>query len=189
MSIKGKFMVIDKIETVIRDKDGKIKSKRTINNSKFHRFMVYLGLAHDSIVVNGMAACAALIGNVAGAPAAFQYIGIGSGTTAASSTDAWLQSATCVASASSITRVSTTVANDTLQLVYTFGSAAGGGSLTGTYSVDEVIVANGTGTTGMTASGTHIALLRQVYTPADSCIFAQGDTIAVTVKIKCEQGA
>jgi hypothetical protein len=186
--IKQKFMMIDSIRVTVRDKNGKIKSDHIINNGRWHRFLCKIGLAHNSITNNGMAACAALIGNVASAPAAFQYVGIGSGTVASGATDAWLGSATCVASATSITRVSTTVTNDTLQLVYTFGSTAGGGSLTGTYSVDEVIVANGSGTTGFSASGTHIALLRQVYTPVDSCQFSQGDTIAVTVKIQVKQG-
>lgn len=189
MSFKYNMKVIDRIEIVVRDKNGKIKSKRVINNGFFHRMLCKLGLRHNSMVQNGLAACAALIGNVSGAPAAFQYIGIGTGTTAASSTDVWLQSATSVQSASSITRVTTTFANDTLQLVYTFGSGAGGGSLTGTASISEVIAANGSGTTAYTASGTNICMLRQVYSPVDVCNFTQGDTIQITIKVQCKQGA
>ena len=187
--LKERSMIIDRIEVVHKNKDGKIISKRVLNNSRFHRFLVRMGLAHDSITTNGMAACAGLIGNT-GSVTSFQYVGIGTGTVAAASTDVWMGSGTCVGSATSISRVTTTVANDTLQLVFTFGSTGGQGSLTATaVAVTEVIAANGTGAATYSASGSNICLLRQVYTPADTCNFGQGDTLTITIKVQAKQGA
>lgn len=188
MQYKQKMMFIDSISIVHKNKDGKVLSSRTINNSPFHRLLCKLGLRHNSMTINGLVGCAGLIGNTT-PPASMNYVGIGTGTVAASSTDVWLGSATTCQSASSISKVTTAVANDTLQLIYTFGSTGGGGSLTGTSSVSEVIAASGSGTTGSSASGTHTAFLRQVYSPVDVCQWTQGDTLQVTIKLQCKQGA
>ena len=191
MKTTRKIGYVDSIRIVHKDKDGKVISDRIINNGFWHRVLVKLHLRHNSVLNNGMALAAALLGNVASAPAAVQYVGIGSGTTAASSTDVWLQTPVTVQSATSITRVSTVVTNDTLQLVFTFGSTAAQGTITttGNFAISEVIASNGSGTTSYSASGTNIGFLHQVYSPVDNCNFANGDSLQVTIKVKCEQGS
>jgi hypothetical protein len=188
MKFKESASIKDQVRTTVYDKYGKIKSDRIQNNGLFHRFLVNLGLAHDSITNTGMAALSALIGAI-GSPPPMIYIGIGTGTTAASPSDTWLGTAVTIQQATSATRVTTTQTNDTLQLVFTFGSGGGQGSLSGTKAITEVVVTNGVGGSSYTVPSSNICLLRQVYSPADTCDFTAGDTIVVTVKIQNKQGS
>lgn len=175
----SKVSIVDQITITIKDKDGKIKKQKIINNGLFHRFLMKLGLAHNSMTNVGFAAAAGLIGNT-GSVTAFTVIGIGTGTTAAAATDTALGTAIKL-KAATVSRVQTTVSNDTLQLVATFSAALD--SLSGTNAITEVGAFNGT------TNGVSTMLLRQVYSPADTCNWDQGDTLQVTIKIQCKQGA
>lgn len=175
---KRKMTIIDSIRVTHRRKDGTIISDKIINNGWFHRFLCKLGLAHNSMTNVGFAACAGLIGDV-GSITAFTYVGIGEGTDAAAATDVELGSPVKLKSAS-MSRVTTTATNDTLQFEATFSSAD---TLSGTDAITEVAAFNGN------INGTSLMLLRQVYTPADSINWDQGDTYTLTVKVQCKQGA
>ena len=177
--IKQPTYIIDSIETIHFDKNGKILSKRILNNGKFHRFLKWLRLAHDSMTNTGFAAIAGLIGNT-GAIVAFTVIGIGTGTNAAGATDTQLQTP-AVLIAATVSRVTTGPTNDTLNLVHSFVAADG---LSGTaQAITEVGAFNGT------VNGTSIMMLRQKYTPADTMNWDQGDSLQVTVKVQVKQGA
>ena len=182
-TIFRKTIIVDQIEVVHRDKDGNVISKRIINNSLLRRILIKLGLAHNSLTEVGFAACAALIGNVSGAPAAFQSIGIGKGTTAppTPNTNTQLETSVKLKTSTTITRVTTDYTNDTLELIATFSNAIDG--LTGIDDITEIGAFNGN------LNGTSLMLLRQVYAPADVCNWDQGDTLQITVKVQCKQGS
>jgi hypothetical protein len=180
--INKQTVILDSIETVHRNKDGKILSKRILNNGRIHRTLRKLGLVHDSITSAGMAIVAGLLLVDVGGTA-FDYIAIGTGTTAAAVGDDATYTHECEAEearkAAVGTRVQTTYANDTAQLVATFAAADG---LTGTaMAITEVIVSNG--------AVVGVTLLRQKYSPADTMNWDQGDTLQVTVKVQVKQGA
>lgn len=113
----------------------------------------------------GLAEIANLAGSVS-SPTAFTAVGYGTGTTAFAATQTAL--VTEVArSAATVTRTTTTYANDTLQLSYAF-------TVGGTYSVIEYAVFN-----NATSGGTMLARTKQ--DSAKSC--TSGDTLTVTYKI------
>ncbi len=104
------------LELVVRDKEGNIKDVRRLKN----------------LVVNaGKAAVAGLINGIVTTP--FTYIAIGTGTTAPAATDTALGNEVKRKSATT-SRVTTTVTNDTAQLVVTFSSAD---TLSGTQAITE----------------------------------------------------
>lgn len=123
-----------------------------------------------NLVTNaGFAGVASRI-NGAGSEAAFTYIGMGTGTTAAAVgnttleteiTDSGLERANSTAS-----RVTTTQTNDTAQLVNTF-------SVTGTKAVTESGVLN--------AASSGVLLCRQVFSAIN---VVNGDSLQVTWKVK-----
>jgi hypothetical protein len=124
--------------------------------------------------------CAAIAGlmlvDVGGT--AFDYIAIGTLTTAASTADTAL-GAEKVRKASTGSRVTTSGPNDTAQLVVSFSSLDAG--LTGTMAISEVGVFN--------AASNGTLLMHQVYT-ADSLKWTpDGDTLTVTVKLQVKQGS
>lgn len=133
-------------------RDGKVIEERTIKN----------------IITNtGKAEIANLAGNVS-TPASFTYLAIGTGTTAAAATqtalvteitDTGLERA-----AATVSRVTTTATNDTLQLVKQW-------TATGAKAVTECGAFN--------AASTGIMLGRQVFSAINT---ANGDTIQVTYK-------
>lgn len=87
----------------------------------------------DNLVVNaGKAEVAQLIGAGLGGTA-FQYIAIGTGTTAESATDTAME-IEIARKAATVTNTTTTVTNDTAQFVATFSSSDG---LSGTAAVTE----------------------------------------------------
>jgi hypothetical protein len=137
----------------VRGSDGALKEVRHIKN-----LIVDVGKAAMASRLNG-----------AGAEAAYTYIAIGTGTTAAGADDTALGaeittgggargSATC-------TRVTTTVTNDTAQdlLLYTFTAA---------FAVTE------TGLFNLASAGTMLA--RQVFSAVN---VVSGDTLTVTWKV------
>lgn len=94
----------------------------------------------NNLTVNvGKAEVAKLIGAGLGGTA-FQYIAIGTGTTAEAATDTAMQTE-IARKAATVTNVTTTLTNDTARFVATFSSADG---LTGTAAVTEYGLFNAT---------------------------------------------
>jgi hypothetical protein len=176
--MKENFKLVDTVEVCIKDRYGNIKSKRIVNNGFWHRLLCKLGLKHNSILAVGMAEVAALICyGVAGTQ--FRYIAIGD-----DDTEVDIENDT--GCGNEITRVEATGSrlqtdydNDTAQWTVTIDND--GGNLTGTDNICEVIVVN--------ASSEGTALLRQVYSPADTLNWDNGDTLTVTVKVQIKQGS
>ena len=183
--MQERFKLLDEIRIVHKDKNGKVLSDRIINAGFWNRLLCKLGLKHNSMTNIGFAQTAAWILHDIDADhvtyANCDWLGIGTGTTAAAPTDVGLeiQKSRLVGTG---TRVTTTVTNDTAQLVVTFSKANDAG-LTGTMAITEVGMFWASGT------GTGVMLLRQVYTPADNCNWDAGDTLQVTVKVQVKQGA
>lgn len=104
--------------------------------------------------------------NGAGSEAAFTYIAVGTGTTAANAADTTLQTETASAGLSranaTASRVTTDVTNDSARLVYSF-------SVSGTVAVTESGVLN--------ASSSGVLLARQVFSAVN---VINGDTLQVT---------
>jgi hypothetical protein len=183
--MQEKFKLLDEIRVVHRNKDGKILSDRTINNGFWNRLLCKLGIKHNCITSGGMAVVAGLLLLDVGGTA-FDFIAIGTGTTAAAVGDDATYNHSCQNEQSRLaavgTRIQTTYANDTAQLVITFSQAADAG-LTGIDAITEVIMVNNV------TPGSGVMLLRQVYTPADNCNWDAGDTLQVTVKVQVKQGS
>ena len=134
---KNKVGVIGLIRITARDKDGNIKATREVRN-----LIVDAGLAGLASRING-----------AGSEAAFTYLELGIGTTAADHADTTLESAITdsglARAAATCTRTTTTVTNDTAKLSKTWSS------ITGSKAVTEV------GAFNADASGTLLG--RQVF--------------------------
>jgi hypothetical protein len=152
----------DRVILTVRDKDGKVKQEYDSGWSK------------NGITNAGFAEVAGLILTDVGGTA-FDYIGIGVGTTAFDPTQTALVSE-IKRKAGTGTRVTTSVTNDTAQLVTTFSSAD---TLSGTSSVTEVGMFN--------ASTGGTMIMRQVFT-ALAINWNAGDTLQITVKIQCKAG-
>ena len=180
-STKGRFRLMENVKYVLRDKYGKIKP--LFQENWLGRVLCKLGInipqnflfGHlvlekqiSNLVTNaGMAGVASRI-NGDGAEAAFTYIAIGIGTTAANATDTTLVSEiTTVGGArasATASRVLTDVANDTAQLVHTF-------NFTGSLAVTESGALN--------AASTGTLLARQVFSAIN---VASGDSLQITWK-------
>ena len=136
------------IEFVVIDKEGNIKEVRRMENV---------------ITNNGKASVAALIlADVSETP--YDYIAIGTGTTAASASDTALETETHRAAATG-SRTTTNVTNDTAQLQATFNFSA-------SYSITESGVFN--------ASTGGTMLCRQTFSAIN---VSAGDSLQVTWKI------
>lgn len=151
--MKDKFKLRGRFTIEVKDKNGNLKEKRDIKNT---------------ITNAGMAEVANLIGSVS-TPAAFTYLALGTGTTAAAVTDTALQSELTdtglARAAATMSRVTTNVANDTTQLVKTW-------TATGSKAITECGVLN--------AASTGILLGRQVFSAINT---ATSDQVTVTYKI------
>lgn len=150
--VRSRFRLMENVEYVHRGADGKIKGRYTISN----------------LVTNaGMAGVASRI-NGAGSEAAFTYIALGVGTTAAAATDTALESEVVTVggerAAATCTRVTTDVTNDTAQLVYTF-------TFTGSLAITESGVLN--------AAAAGVLLSRQVFSAIN---VISGDSLQITWK-------
>lgn len=182
------------VEYVLRDRNGNVKQLWTDNRLgslllKFIRqvapsgsYLATYGLRipgltgfwsgkrviRNLITSAGKAGVASRI-NGDGAEAAFTYIAVGTGTTAANAADTTLQTETAASglsrAAGTASRVTTTVANDTAQLVKTF-------SVTGTVAVTESGVLN--------AASNGVLLARQVFSAIN---VVNGDSLQITWKI------
>lgn len=175
---KQKFGIIDEIEWVHRDKNGKV-IKRYNSDSWQNRLLRALHLKrHELIVAVGMANVAGLLLTDVGGTA-YDYIAIGTGTTAPAVTDTALEAQKSRLAAVG-TRVTTTYTNDTAKLVVTFSKANDAG-LTGTMNITEVGVF-------YDAEGVTVSMLwRQTFT-AESMNWDAGDTLEMTCKTQIKQG-
>lgn len=99
------------ISLTLTDKDGNVKDKREVKNT---------------ITNAGLAQIALLAGDASAVP--FTYLALGTGTTAAAATDTTLETETSASglarAAATVSRVTTTVTNDTLQLLKAFTAGA-----------------------------------------------------------------
>jgi hypothetical protein len=171
----------DVIETIHYRKDGSIVSRRELplDLGFWHNLLVRLHLRHNTMTVGGFASIISYMSGISSPATPFTYIGIGTGTTPSAVGDTQLQSP-LVIKAATMSMTTTLNANDTLQAVYTFSSGDG---LSGTtVAVTEVVLANGS------VNGSALIALHQVYTPADTMNWNQGDLLQVTVKMQAKQG-
>lgn len=174
---KEKLMLADQIIAVCRRKDGSIKwMVDTSKRSFFRRLLDRVLRFYNSMVKTGMAQVAGLIlTDQEAALDKFDFIGIGTGTTAPTADDTDLQTSV-KRKAGTGTRVTTSFTNDTAQIVATFSSADG---LSGSHSIAEYGV--------FTAVSAGVMLFRKVE-PAKSVDWDAGDTLEVTAKCQMKQG-
>jgi len=133
------------------------------------------GWSKNGITNAGFAEVAGLLlADVGGS--AFDYVAIGTGTTAFSASDTALETE-IKRKAGTGSRVTTTVTNDTAQLQATFSSSDG---LTGSSAVTESGVLN--------ASSDGTLLCRQTFS-ALNLNWDSGDSLQVTWKIQIKQGS
>lgn len=146
----GKVGLVGLIEITLRDKDGNIKDTRKIKN-----LIVDAGLAGLASRING-----------SGAEAAFTYLEVGIGTTAAGAAQTALVSAIVdsglARAAATASRTTTNVANDTAKLTKTF---------TG-FTVSKAVTEVG----AFNAASTGTMLGRQVFTAVN---VASGDSLQI----------
>lgn len=157
-----RMTVRDRVILEVRDKEGNLKDSYDS------------GWSPNGLTNAGFAEVAGLIlTDVTTGIADFDYIAIGTGTTAFDPTQTALVTETHREAAVG-TRVTTTVTDDTAQLVHTFTG------YTGSESVTESGVFN--------AATAGDMLCRQVFT-ALAIDWDAGDSLQVTWKIQCKQGA
>lgn len=183
----GKFQVRQNVEYVLKDKNGRVKPMW--QESRLAVFLMKLGLIgplfpkipfllgnwstrkniNNLITSAGKAGVASRL-NGSGSEAAFTYIAVGTGTTAANVADTTLETETADSGLSranaTASRVTTSVTNDTAQLVYTF-------SVSGTKAVTESGVLN--------ASSSGVLLARQVFSAIN---VVSGDSLQITWKFQ-----
>jgi hypothetical protein len=184
------FKVGHNVSYVLRDKEGKVKPM--FQENRLGRFLVgekgllspywinsklsfllapFLGnwsskMEIHNLITNAGAAGVASRINGSGAEAAFTYIAVGTGATAANVADTTLQTETAASGLSranaTASRVTTDVTNDSARLTYTF-------TVTGTAAVTESGVFN--------ASSAGVLLARQVFSAVN---VINGDSLSVT---------
>ncbi len=177
----------DNVEYVLRDRDGNVKP--IFHENRLFRFLMKRGIlsphapkipvllgswrtasVKPNLVTNaGKAGVASRI-NGAGSEAAFTYIALGTGTTAAAAGNTTLQTELASSGLSranaTATRVTTAQTNDTAQLQHTF-------TVTGTQAVTESGVLN--------ASSSGVLLCRQVFSAIN---VVNGDSLQITWKVQ-----
>lgn len=180
-SVRRRMKIIDTVEVTVRDKDGNVKSHHFLNSGLWHRLLVKLGLAHNSLTAGAFAAVADLIDGLS-APSSFTTLAIGIGTTGDTVDDTALQTEkkrkTCTP-----TRVTTTKTNDTCQWSVVFSSADTTPTNDASDTIQEVGVENGSPGTLLL----HIAGSTN-YGTADPCNWTGGDTYTLTIKLQIKQG-
>ncbi|GAI76125.1 unnamed protein product [marine sediment metagenome] len=154
----------DRVILVHRDKDGKVIATRD-SGWQDHKCLTNTGFAS----VAGL-----LLTDVE--DTAYDYIGIGTGVVAADPTDTDLGTPV-KRKAGTGTRETTTVANDTAQIVVTFAAAD---TLSGAQAITESGVMNAA------AAGTMAC--RQTFDPLN-LNWDAGDSLQVTWKVQAKQGA
>lgn len=180
---KGRFRIAQNVEYVLRDKDGNVKP--IFQENKLFRFLMNKGilsphawkipfiLGHwsDARIVSNLITNAGFAGiasriNGSGAEAAFTYIAIGIGATAANVADTTLGSESTTNGAeranAAASRTTTDVTNDTATLINTF-------NFTGSFAITESGVLN--------AASTGTLLARQVFSAINA---VSGDSLQIT---------
>ena len=152
--VKDSFTSIGIFSVVKRDEYGHIREARIV---------------HNLITTTGKAALASRI-NGSGAEAAFTYLAVGVGTTAAAIGDTTLETEITDSGLARVnataSRVTTSVTNDTAQLLNTF-------TVTGTKAVTEAGILN--------AASVGVLLCRQVFTAVN---VNNGDSLQLTYKVQ-----
>lgn len=180
---RPRFQLQENVQYVLRDRNGYIKPLFTFNEvgamlysqgkissqERDEQYGFWSELMEISnLITNAGAAGVASRINGHGSEAAFTYIAVGTGTTAANVADTTLETESATAglsrAAATASRVTTDVTNDTAQLVKTF-------SVTGTVAVTESGVLN--------AASSGILLARQVFSAIN---VVNGDSLQVTWK-------
>jgi len=183
-STKGKFGFNENVEYVLKAADGKVKKlfqpntlyqwciKKGLLPKTLTNF--FLGHYADKMTISnlittvGVSGVAARI-NGSGSPAAYTYIALGTGTTAAAAADTTLENEVTTAggarASATASLVTTDTAGDTAQLQYTFSFTEGG-----TFALTESGVLN--------AASTGTLLARQVFSAIN---VASGDSLQVTL--------
>lgn len=182
---KAKFGLHENVEYQLRDAEGNVKPLFQLNklgawlrkaglvspnvtSSLFGQFVDKMVIS-NLITTVGVSGIAARI-NGSGSPAAYTYIALGLGTTAAADADTQLVSEITTSggarAASSVSLVTTDTAGDTAQLQNTFNFTTGG-----TFAICESGVLN--------AASTGTLLARQVFSAIN---VASGDSLQVTWK-------
>lgn len=150
--VRGRMRLTENVEYVHRNAAGQVLRKFTVSN-----LVVNAGWAGVASRING-----------SGAEAAFTYIALGVGTTAAAAGNTTLESEVVTVggerAAATASRVTTDVTDDTAQLVHTF-------TFTGSLVITESGVFNAA------SAGTMLA--RQVFSAIN---VASGDSLQVTWK-------
>lgn len=162
---KQEVGMVDRVQAICRDKDGKIKWQLDSKGNPDSK----------SMAETGMALVAALILTDQGGTA-FDYVGIGTGTTDPTASDTDLETPV-KRKAGTGTVITTTFTNDTSKLVATFSSAD---SLSGTDAITEYGMFN--------AASAGVMLFRKEET-AKSVNWDDGDTLEVTLTVQMKQGA
>lgn len=180
---RARFKIELNVEYVVRDKNGKVKP--IFSPNAFFARLIKLGIVSpnapkipflmgnwsDKMVVTNLITTAGKGGvasriNGDGSEAAFTYIAVGTGTTAANVADTTLETETATSglsrAAATASRVTTDTTNDTARLVKTF-------TVTGTVAVTESGVLN--------ASSGGVLLCRQVFSAIN---VVNGDSLQVT---------
>ena len=160
---KEPMKVRDRFTATVFDKQGNVKQQYDS------------GWSLNGVTNAGFAEVAGLILTDVGGTA-FDYIAIGTGTTAFSASDTALESEVKRKAATG-TRVTTSVTNDTAQLQATFSSSDG---LSGSHAITESGVLN--------ASSGGTLLCRQVFS-ALNIDWDAGDSLQITWKIQMQQGS
>lgn len=187
----GKQRMRENVEYVLRDHEGNVKP--VFQENWLFRTLMKMGIVSphavkipflfgtwaDSRVISnlitntGMAGVASRI-NGAGSEAAFTYIALGTGTTAAAAANSALETEITTGGGqranATASRVTTTQTNDTAQLVHTF-------NFTATFAVTESGVLN--------AASTGVLLARQVFSAVN---IDNGDSLQVTWQFQVEDG-
>lgn len=177
------------VDYVVKDKDGNVKPvfqqnalftwlmKHGILSPHAPKIPFILGnwsnhVSISNLITNAGFAGAASRINGAGAEAAFDYIAVGTGTTAANVADTTLETELATSGLSraqgTASRVTTDVTNDTAQVLKSF-------TVTGTAAVTESGLLN--------AASNGVLLCRQVFSAVN---VVNGDTLQVTWKIDCD---
>jgi len=191
-ALRGKFRIPHNVSYSLRDKAGKIKPLFVANSKGLaylaknkiadltklpKEIMEGLGRYQDSMAISNLITNAGFAGvasriNGSGAEAAFTYMALGTGTTAANVADTTLETESTTGGAArasaTVSRVTTDVTNDTAQLVNTF-------SFTASFALTESGVLN--------AASAGTLLARQVFSAIN---VASGDSLQVTWKFDCD---
>lgn len=149
------MQVCDEVFVVHKDKAGNVKDRRHVL---------------DIITNDGLAEISGLILTDISGQTAFDVIGIGTGDSTAQATNTGLESEV-KRKAGAGTQETTSVTDDTSQIVATFSSGDG---LSGTMAIKEACIAN------MTTTG--ITLCRQVFA-ALNVDWDAGDSVEITEKV------